>query len=337
MRKKGAIKLIPKEIWGLIRAFAIILVLAVVFVKIFFFVNPAYARSKSSLERFSDVLNILEDGESRSILLDFERGVWLFGFNEDQNFIKYRRTDSVVVRRTLEQSKPRGCNVGEACLCLCETDCKRIIGCKSFQDVEFFVVTDIGAMFNGGVSYEYNGEEGNYLAMPGQGLRQVEVWKEDDVVLLGQQRTEKDQARQEFDRLVEFANQNIGVRKPGTCKLVFEIDKTKFTSQYFIMVYTDGNAKLFSGEIEQKRNIATQTIEKAPIISSPFREDELEQIFEDYYETLRNDFIIDPFSVSYPSGVSEGIIGSERIILMQRDGDWIWARYEPGFLDECEQ
>src|SRR4030042_4455800 len=112
MRKKGAVTLIPKEIWGVLRAGIIILVLAVVIIKLWFFVNPLYERSKSSMERFQDVLEILDDGESRSVLLDFERGVWFFGFNKDKNHVEYRRTD--LLRRNLEQSKPSSCAIDKA-------------------------------------------------------------------------------------------------------------------------------------------------------------------------------------------------------------------------------
>ena len=70
MNKKGDVTLTLKEIWGLLKAAAMILIIAVVFVKIFFFINPVYARSTGSLERLQGVINLMEEGESRPFLLD---------------------------------------------------------------------------------------------------------------------------------------------------------------------------------------------------------------------------------------------------------------------------
>lgn len=341
MDKKGDVKLIPKEMWGLIRAFVLILIIVVVSTKVFFFVNPAYAASKSTLERFSEAINILEKGDSRSVTLDIEKSVWLFGFNKDYNYIKYRRTDYLIRRHpSITLSKPRHCPTGSACLCLCETDCKKVINCKVFEDIKFFVVTDISDQLNGGIKYEYDGEEGNYLAMPGKGIKQVEIWREGDVIYIGEHRPESGQAREEFERLVNFANRNIGVMYRGTCKLIFDIDTQKLTHEYFIMVYTNRTAKLFSGESEQRRNIATKTIAAAPILSVDFYSELVDEVFKQYNDLPREDFIIDPHITILPEGVEEGIL-YDRVVLLQRNGRWLWTKfsnffYEDDAPDDCE-
>ncbi len=338
MNKKGDVTLTLKEIWGLLKAAAMILIISLVFAKMFFFVNPTYASSKSNLERFDDVLKLLENKESRSLTLDFEKGTWLFGFNKDQNSIKYRRTDRILFRNTYEQSKPRSCEAGKACLCLCSDDCKKFTECKVFEDIEFFVVTDISDQLNGGISYEFDGEQGNYLAMSGHGVIQVDIWREKDVIYIGQVRPEKEQAREEFKRFVDFANKDINVRYPGTCKLVFEINITKLTQDYYIMIYADGNAKLFSGEGEQTRELAAEKIEKAPLLRTDFEDNEIDQIFEDYDTLQITDFRIP--RTAMPGGAdvqgAQKEITVNKIVLLQRDGKWIWTNYDPGAIDLCE-
>ena len=173
--------------------------------------------------------------------------------------------------------------------------------------------------------------------MPGQGIISIEIWRDDDIIYVGQNVLGKEDARQEFESFVTFAK-NIGIRHPGTCKLVLEINITKLTQDYYIMVYADGNVKLFSGEGEQARELAAEKIEKAPLLRTDFEDNEIDQIFEDYDTLQVSDFVI-PVTVSPPGADVIGLkkdITINKIVLLQRDGKWLWTINEPDSVDECE-
>lgn len=337
-KKASVVDNILGNIGGLIMAAALILfIIGAYEFMVSPFLNPAYASSKSNFERIHETVKVLKEGQTRSLVLDLEKGTWLFGFNKNQHFVEYRRKVYGVVQRTLEQSKPRSCPEDQACLCLCTDDCKKFSNCKILEDIDFIVATDISTDLNGGTNYEYDGDHGNYLAMPGKGIQHYEIWREDDTLYFGTQRPGKDQARQEFEEFIEFTKK-IGTLYPGTCKLVFEINTTKLTQEYHIMVYYDeGEAKLFAGQGEQERNIETAAIEPTPILFVDF--DDIDEVFEDYDNLPRTNFII-PHTIlpSIPDRTGLGkSVRSDRAVLLQRAGYWLWTKHEPKNLEICEQ
>lgn len=149
------------------------------------------------------------------------------------------------------------------------------------------------------------------------------------------EKTEDERAEEEFERFISFANRYINQLYDETCKLAFDINTSKLTSSYFIVVYADGETMLFSRKGEQVKIVSEGTIKDIPFVYE--WDKTIDETFEDYNNLEKINFIIDPARGDIPKNIEFKYVATRLTLsFVQKSRNWLLTDFLAEPLELCE-